>query len=301
MDTEELRELAPVWLTHLRNDGKAPNSIAAYRSAVRVYLGVPGDPKLPGWPRADLTRASVEAFTAGRLDAGDSPTTAEIRCTALRSFSAYLAENGATGHDDLILLKAPKRAEQVVESLRPAEAAALVAACKGTSFMDRRDMAVVRLMLSAGVRCDEVCSMLMARLDMRNGEVVVHGKGSRQRRIPFSGQAHESLSWYLRARKAHPHADSPRVWLGGQGKATFGYSALYRALSKRAAAAGIEGFHPHKLRHTFAGSWLRKGGSEAGLQKIAGWSSREMLDRYVQDVAADLAIDEARRLGIGDG
>jgi integrase/recombinase XerD len=299
MDTDELRDLAELWLTRLRNDGKAKNSIAAYRSVIRVYLGVPGNPALPGWPGADLTRASVEAFNAARLDAGDSPTTVEIRCTALRSFSAYLAANGALA-DELLLLKAPRRAEQVVRGLRAAEATALVAACRGTAFRDRRDMAVVRLMLSAGVRCDEICSMLMTRLDMRGGEVTVHGKGSRQRRIPFGGQAAEALAWYLRARKAHPHASSPKVWLGAQGRESFGYSGLYKALSRRAAAAGIGDFHPHMLRHTFAGSWLRKGGSEAGLQKIAGWSSREMLDRYVQDVAADLAIDEARRLGIGD-
>jgi site-specific recombinase XerD len=300
MDTDELRDLAEVWLTHLRNDGKAPNSIAAYRSAARVYLGVPGNPDLPGWPGANLSRENVEAFTAARLDAGDSPTTAELRCTALRSLSAYLAANKAIEDDGLILLRAPKRTKRVIRGLRPADTAALIAACKGTSFMDRRDMAVVRLMLSAGPRCDEVCSMLMARLDMRAGEVTVHGKGSRERRIPFSGQAHESLSWYLRVRKAHPHADSPRVWLGGQGKESFGYSALFRALKRRAELAGIEGFHPHRLRHTFAGTWLRKGGSEAGLQKIAGWSSREMLDAYVEDVAADLAIEEARRLGVGE-
>ncbi|MGO9079030.1 MAG: tyrosine recombinase XerC [Streptosporangiaceae bacterium] len=300
MDADELREVADLWLTRLRNDGKAGNTIAAYRSAVRSYLGVPGNPEIPGWPGADLSRAGVEAFTAAALDAGLSPTTAELRCTALRSLSAYLAAEDAIPADQLEKLKAPKRVEQVINGLSAAEIDALITACKGTAFADRRDLAIVRLMSSSGVRCNELLSMILPRLDMRARTVVVHGKGSRERRVPFGGQAGESLAWYLRARKSHPHADLPAVWLGGQGKAGFSYNALFRNLRARADRAGIEGFHPHRIRHSFAAEWLRRGGSESGLQRIAGWSGPEMLQRYIADRAAELALEEARRLGIGD-
>ena len=64
----------------------------------------------------------------------------------------------------------------------------------------------------------------------------------------------------------------------------------------RADAAGIKDFHQHRLRPTGA-SRLDAGGSEGGLMIVAGWSSRDMLARYVQDTAMERAAEESRRAG----
>lgn len=71
-------------------------------------------------------------------------------------------------------------------------------------------------------------------------------------------------------------------------------------MKRRATAAGITGFHLHMLRNTAATRWLAAGGSENGLMAVAGWSSREMLDRYTQASASDRAAAEARKLNLGD-
>jgi integrase len=81
---------------------------------------------------------------------------------------------------------------------------------------------------------------------------------------------------------------------------TFAYTALYRAVIYRAKLAGIEQMHPHRLRHTAATRWLSAGGSEGGLMAVAGWSKREMIDRYTRATVAERAGDELRRLGLGD-
>ena len=64
--------------------------------------------------------------------------------------------------------------------------------------------------------------------------------------------------------------------------------------------AGLKGFHPHVLRHTAASRWLSAGGTEGGLMAIAGWSSRDMLDRYARATASERAAAEARTLGLGE-
>ena len=68
--------------------------------------------------------------------------------------------------------------------------------------------------------------------------------------------------------------------------------------------AGIEGFHPHVLRHTAAQRWLSADGSadgsEGGLMAVAGWSRRDMLDRYTRATAAERAAEESRRLNLGE-
>jgi integrase len=89
------------------------------------------------------------------------------------------------------------------------------------------------------------------------------------------------------------------LWLGGGGQ-SFSYHGLVRATKGRAELAGIKGFHLHKTRHTFATRWLAASGSEGGLMAVAGWSSREMIDRYTAATASERAADEARTLGLGD-
>ena len=74
------------------------------------------------------------------------------------------------------------------------------------------------------------------------------------------------------------------------------YDGLADAMGERAKAAGVVGFHPHRLRHTLAHRWMAAGGSETGLMDVAGWKSREMLDRYGASARAERALAEAKRL-----
>ena len=117
--------------------------------------------------------------------------------------------------------------------------------------------------------------------------------------MPFGPQTARAIDRYLRLRRSHVRAASPKLWLGHAGK-DLAYSGLYIALRRRADAAGVKGFHPHRLRHTGASRWLAAGGSEGGLMAVAGWSSRDMLERYAGDTAMERAADESRRLALGD-
>jgi integrase len=106
---------------------------------------------------------------------------------------------------------------------------------------------------------------------------------------------------YLRVRRHHKLAGSAALWLAETGgRDRLSYHGLRVALLGRANAAGVEGFHLHKLRHTFASRWLAGKGSEGGLMAAVGWSSRDMIDRYARSTASDRSMTEARELGLGD-
>jgi integrase len=172
--------------------------------------------------------------------------------------------------------------------------------CKGRSLRDRRDEAILRLMIETGARAGEVVAMTVADVDLVAGRAAIRrGKGGKGRIVPISPQCARSIDRYLRMRRQHRLVDTSPLWLGGKGKA-FGYPALYATLKYRADLAGIEAFWPHLLRHTAASRWLAAGGSEGGLMAVAGWSRREMLDRYTRATSEARAADEARRLGLGD-
>jgi integrase len=195
---------------------------------------------------------------------------------------------------------APKLDAKATPALDDDELKRLIKACTGKTLIDRRDEAIVRLMLETGLRAGEVIGMALADVDVTRGVATVRrGKGGKGRVVPFGPQTAIAIDRYIRARRTHRLADAGPLWLGGGGQA-FGYHGLNVTLKRRAKAAGINNFHLHLLRHTAATRWLRAGGSEAGLMAVAGWSTRNMIDRYTGASASERAAAEARGLGLGD-
>jgi integrase len=159
---------------------------------------------------------------------------------------------------------------------------------------------MLRLMLETGARAGEVVALQVADLDLPAGTAVIRrGKGGKGRMVPFGPFTAQALDRYLRLRAHHRLADTPALWVGDRGKG-FTYDALHKALRARADAAGIAGFHPHKMRHTAAHRWLAAGGSEGGLMAVAGWTRPDMLLRYTKAQAASRAAAEARSLNLGE-
>jgi site-specific recombinase XerD len=291
-----LHDLLPSWQVALRSEHKSPRTITSYSDGVRGYLR---------WCETtgtapELTKASVQAFTASLLDDGAEPATARNRHMALRRYSAWLADEGEIDADPLVGLKPPRLDKKVTDALTDDEVKALISACRGKDFLERRDEAIIRLMAETGVRAGELVGMLVSDVDINRGTVTVRrGKGGKGRVVPFSPQTAQAIDRYIRSRRSHRLARTDALWLGGGGQ-TFGYHGLARALKLRAQMARINGFHPHVFRHTAATRWLRQGGSEAGLMAVAGWSTRDMIDRYTGASASERAAAEARRLNLGD-
>lgn len=295
-DSLPLVDLLDSWTLALRAERKSPQTVKSYSDGVRKFLTWC---EATGTP-AVLDKQTVNTFVADILDAGAEAATARSRQLALRRFSLWLAEEGEIPQDHLLGLKPPKLDKKVIPSLTDAQSAALVKACKGPDLRDRRDEAMVRLMLETGMRAGECVGLGVADIDLTALTAVVRrGKGGKGRVVPLSAQTGRAIDRYVRARRGHVLADSPALWLGERGK-PFNYDGLHKTLRWRASLAGIASFHPHMLRHTAASRWLARGGSEGGLMAIAGWSTRDMIDRYTADTASNRAHDEARALNLGE-
>jgi integrase/recombinase XerD len=293
-----LAALLPSWELALRAERKSPATIKSYGDGVRAYLrwcetSVRNPPK--------LDRTAAQAWLADLLDGGAEANTAAARFKGLRLFAAWLTAEGELAENPLVGLKSPKRDTKVVPALTEDQLKRLFKACAGTRLADRRDEAIVRLMAETGARAGEVVGLLTADVDLARGQVTIRrGKGGKGRVVPIGPQTGLALDRYLRARRSQGIANvsnSP-LWVGKGGR--FGYDGLDGALKKRARLAGIEGFHAHLLRHTFATRWKAARGSDDGLMSVAGWSSRTMIDRYAGAAAAARAAEEARGLGLGD-
>lgn len=303
LTTAELRALAPSWFVSLRADRKSPQTIRAYEAGVRLWLD---------WCEehdADtLDRARLREYVAGLLDDGARPATARARLLAVRRFVAWLLEEDEIDADPFAGITPPKLDSPIVEPLTEDELRAMLKTCAPPPGLDRpaqmrhrRDEAILRLMLETGMRAGECADLALADVDNLAGTVVVRrGKGGKGRVVSYGPQTARALDRYLRLRRLHSlAATSPALWLGDRGK-RFNYEGLAKTLKRRADAAGVVGFHPHKLRHTAAHRWLAAGGSESGLMAVAGWSKPDMLMRYTRAQASSRAAEEARRLNLGD-
>src|SRR5690349_14501748 len=242
----------------MRAERKSPATVTSYTEGVLAFLR---------WAESagvapQITKQSVQAFTADLLDGGAQAATARTRHMALRRFAAWLADEGEIDANPLLGVKPPKLDSKVVDALSDEQLRLLIKACSGKEFIDRRDEAVVRLMAETGLRAGEVIGMQVADVDLQQGRAIVRrGKGGKGRAVPFGPQPAAALDRYIRTRRAHRLSGTGSLWLGGNGQ-NFSYHGMNIALKRRAKAAGITGFHLHLMRHTAATRWLRAGGSE---------------------------------------
>jgi site-specific recombinase XerD len=200
-------------------------------------------------------------------------------------------------------LELPMPEAPIIPVIADEDLAKLIKSMNGTTFVDRRDTAIVRVLLDTGMRRGELVGIDLDDLNLRAQEVLVHGKGGRDRIVPFSGKTALSLRKYLRARAAHGGAESPALFLsmrlGKSWRLTGG--SVGEMISRRCQNVGLGHIHPHQLRHTWASDMKASGASDQQLEVLAGWAPGSIMSRrYGSALAVQQARDVARRLARGD-
>lgn len=293
----EITTLLRSWQLALRAGRRSPRTIRSYLEAgtqFAQFLDAEGMPTQV----SSIRREHVEAYLVASEEAGKSPATVAGHYRRLQQFFRFLLDDGEVEQSPMERMSPPKLPEVEVPVLSEDQLRALLSMTKGKGFTERRDDALLRLFVDCGVRIGEMVGLRVVDVDLDLCVIHVTGKGDRGRACPFGQATARSIDRYLRARAKHSRRDLDALWLGSRGP--LGDSGIRRIVKHRGEEAGIDGLHPHMLRHTFAHHWLASGGSESDLMRLAGWKSREMVARYGSSAAAERARAAHTRHGLGD-
>lgn len=293
---DRISDLLPSFERHLLAKNRSPRTVTNYIGAAQTFedhlVAVDHSGNLE-----DIRPSDVENFIVDQLKRR-TPSTAATRFRCLQQYFKWLHLEGEIEANPMEGLTAPDVPDAPVPIISEDELRALLKATDGRGYEQRRDHALIRVLLDTGVRVGELVNITLEDLDLKRREIRVVGKGSRPRFVALGAKSIEALDRYLRERRRHVNEAETALWVGIRGPLR--ESGVAQMLRRRGAEAGVENLTPHRFRHTFAHQWLAGGGNEGDLQQLAGWRTPQMLQRYGASAKAERAREAHRQHSPGD-
>ena len=249
---------------YLASPALAESTRRAYASDLR---------ELHGW--LDRREINVEAIDVrvlvdyaselGRARNGLAPATIARKLSAVRSFLRFTL--GPSRVPDASL--GPRRPQRLPEAPKREEVESILDSLAGDGPLALRNLTLVELVYSAGLRSAEAVGLDLADVDFEQEHVRVRGKGGKERVVPLGEEAAHRVARYLReARPALARGANNALFLSARGR-RLDTSTLRRLLP-----------HPHRLRHSFATHLLEGGADLRTIQELLGHSSLSTTQVY---------------------
>ncbi len=277
---QDLGGLIELYLLRCEVEGKSPNTVKAYGETLARFVRI-GEKE--GFPAevSRITPAHLYSYL-GRFT-NHSLETRHRYFREVRCFYNWLVVTGYLEETPFRTLRNVRLPQRIVRPFSAEEVARLLACCDSGTPVGARDRAILLTLLDTGVRCTELVLLNLDDADLEAGRLrVLHGKGNKQRAVPFASRCRQALVGYLAFRSRVPGPLFLAV--GGHGNLKPGVAlrpnGLKQLLRRLGRAAGVSKVHAHRFRHTFATWAIEHDARELDVQYLLGHSSSDMVRRY---------------------
>ena len=219
------------------------------------------------WQQVDA--AWVRQVASKGMRQGIKSSSLATRLSSLRSFFDFLILRNELTANPAKGVSTPKRQKPLPKNLDVDEIGQLLEV-DDSDPLSVRDRAMMELMYGTGIRLAELINLDVKHISNNDGEIRVIGKGNKERKVPFSGHAKQSVSKWLAVRPALLKSDEPALFVSKLGKRISARNVQKR-MEQWGLKQGISShISPHKLRHSFATHVLESSSNLRAVQELLG-------------------------------
>ncbi len=222
---------------------------------------------------------TCSAWIGSLYSQNNNPRSIQRHLSSAKGFFRFLKKNNLIDSSPFDLVTAPKSSSTLPEVLSPEDVEQLLN-FKPTNMIEIRDMAIVELMYSSGLRVSETVNININDFEENKSFLRVLGKGAKTRLVPMGRFAINAIDDWLKERdKIQSNTDA--LFLNAKG-ARLTVRSIQLRLKKMAVKQGLPPIHPHMLRHSFATHMLESSGDLRTIQELLGHSSLSTTQIYTK-------------------
>jgi len=254
------------------------NTLAAYRSDLVDFVEW-AERGLADAP-AQVDRLILRRYLAYLGTRSYAKRSIARKASALRRYFSWARRTGLVEIDPAVALRAPSGEGRLPRVLDGPELQTLLEPIEVDEteplWRRRRNDALLEVLYGSGLRVSELCNLDIDSVDRKRSVVTVWGKGGKERRVPMSLAAIETVSDWLKSRsEVVGEASGVALFLNTHGR-RLGTRDVRRVLDERS----VNPTHPHALRHTYATHLLDGGADLRSVQELLGHSDVATTQRY---------------------
>lgn len=229
----------------------------------------------------DVTRPLIEEHLEHLAEEGYAPSSVERALSAIKSFHRFMLQEEISSASPAAALPLPKKAERLPDVLSVRQALALLDQPFPKTAAGQRDRAIIEVLYGCGLRVSELTGLDVGAVSLEDEVVRVIGKGSKERLVPLMGSAHKALAEYLSDWRGElvSSRSGAAVFLNVRG-GRISRQSVFAIVERAGRVVGIDGLHPHTLRHSFATHMLQGGADIRIVQELLGHSSIQTTQLY---------------------
>ena len=260
-----MRQLKNKFLSYIKDEKNySNNTILAYTNDLDEFIAFLDKKK-----SMEVEPVTIREFVVGMSGRNYSKATMERKIATLKSFFKYLKREGLKKINPAAGISFPRKEKKLPRFLEESEAKHLLDSVDIKKKNGARDLAVLELLYSTGMRVGELSGLKVKDMDLENAIVRVFGKGSKERLVPVGSKAVEAVSAYLESRTQ----DSEWLFTNDKGGQLDQRMVRFLVDKQVKAASLSKNISPHSLRHSFATHLLNHGADLRSVQELLGHSN----------------------------